>query len=245
MTRTMFKNSKGKARPKPAARTPKGEATRQRALHAALALFRRKGFGGTTMRDIAKEAGLSLGAAYHYFPSKDALVMDYYEWLQTEHERRAGGETPEGADVATRLRVLLRTKLDLLARDRKILAALFRNIGDPAHPLSVFSRQTETIRRRSIAQFEEACASLPAQLRQPVGLLAWFGHLALILLFLHDRSRGQARTRALADEVAGMAAGALPLLAMPFAAPALDRFLDVARAMGLEGIGGKEGKDGP
>lgn len=224
-----------------AGRTPKGEATRQRALDAALAVFRRKGFDGATMRDIAKEAGLSLGAAYHYFPSKDALVMAYYEWTQEEHERRAAEETPEGAGLAERLSVLLRTKLDLLARDRKILAALFRNVGDPAHPLSVFSRQTAKIRRRSIAQFEGAFEGAPVApaLRRLAGLFAWLLHLALVLFFLHDRSRGQARTRKLADEMAGMAAGALPLLAMPFAAPVVVRFLDLAREMGLAG------KEGP
>ena len=34
------------------------------------------------MRDIAKAAGLSLGAAYYYFPSKEALVFAYYEQNQ-------------------------------------------------------------------------------------------------------------------------------------------------------------------
>ncbi len=231
----MFK----KARARPDARTPKGEATRRRALEAALALFRRDGFDGATMRDIAKAAGLSLGAAYHYFRSKDALVMAYYEWIQSEHERCAREATPEGADTATRLAVLLRTKLDLLARDRKILAALFRNVGDPAHPLSVFSRQTAAIRRRSIAQFEEAFegAALPAELRRLAGLGAWLVHLALFLFFLHDRSPGQSRTRRLADEIAAMTAGALPFLSLPFAAPALARFLGLARELGLAGKG--------
>lgn len=227
----MFKNSAG------AGRTAKGEATRRRALEAALALFRRKGFDRTTMRDIAKAAGLSLGAAYYYFPSKDALVMAYYEWTQSEHERRAREATPEGADLATRLGALLRTKLDLLARDRKILAALFRNVGDPAHPLSVFSRETASLRRRSIAQFEEAFegTALRPELRKLAGLSAWLLHLGLVLFFLHDRSRGQARTRRLADEIAAMMAGALPFVSLPFAAPALDRFVSLARELGLAG----------
>ncbi len=226
----MFKKKRG---PK---RTPKGEETRRRALVAALTLFRRKGFHATTMRDIARQAGLSLGAAYHYFPSKDALVMAYYEWLQDEHERRVREETPEGADLGTRMRVLLRTKLDLLAPDRKILAALFGNLGDPAHPLSVFSRQTARVRQRSIALFEAAFQGMPG-LQKSLGLLAWLFHLALILLFLHDRSRGQARSRELADEMATMAAGALPMLAMPFAATAIARFMELARGMGLSGKG--------
>jgi hypothetical protein len=134
------------------------------------------------------------------------------------------------------MRVLLRTKLDLLSRDRRILAALFRNVGDPAHSFSVLSRQTAAIRRRSIALFEAAFVGLTG-LQKPLGLLAWLFHLALILLFIHDRSRGQARTRELADEMARMAAGALPMLAMPFAAAAIARFMELARGMGLAGKG--------
>jgi AcrR family transcriptional regulator len=85
-----------------AANVTKGEVTRQHVLATALALFRRQGFARTTMRDIAHAAGLSLGAAYHYFPSKDALVMAYYEWTQVEHERReeAGRSPNAGASGA-------------------------------------------------------------------------------------------------------------------------------------------------
>lgn len=221
-------------------RKAKGEATRHRVFDTALRLFRRRGFDRTTMRDIARATGLSLGAAYHHFPSKDALVMAYYEWIQSEHERRAQAATPEGADTATRLAVLLRTKLGLLGRDRKILAALYRNLGDPAHPLSVFSKETTAIRRRSIAQFEEAFAGapLPAELRRLAGLGAWLLHLGLFLFFLHDRSRGQSRTRRLADTLADSVAGALPFLALPIAAPARARILGVLRELKLAGKGG-------
>lgn len=43
-------------------------------LDAALALFLDNGFGKTRMDDIAAEAGVSKGAVYVYFPSKDALI---------------------------------------------------------------------------------------------------------------------------------------------------------------------------
>ena len=75
----------------------KGEATRQHVLETALKLFRRRGFERTTMRDIAERAGLSLGAAYHYFRSKDELVVAYYEWMQAEHERLAQAACPANA----------------------------------------------------------------------------------------------------------------------------------------------------
>ena len=52
-----------------------GEQSRTNILETALRLFRERGFDETTMRDIASACGLSLGAAYHYFPSKEALVL--------------------------------------------------------------------------------------------------------------------------------------------------------------------------
>src|SRR5262245_27072762 len=126
----------------------KGEATRRRILASALALFRRRGYAQTTMRDIAEAAGMSLGAAYHFFPSKDALVVAYYEWMQREHERLADAAGSPDFDLEARLSVLLGTKLGLLARDRKLLAAFFANLGDPAQPLSIFSRERADLRER-------------------------------------------------------------------------------------------------
>src|SRR6476469_10656324 len=72
--------------------TSKGEDTRDRIYNAALALFRERGFDATTMRDVAAAAGMSLGAAYHYFPSKDAIVLAYYDRVSREHARRVAAE---------------------------------------------------------------------------------------------------------------------------------------------------------
>lgn len=43
-------------------------------LQAALRVFARQGFPATRMKDIAAEAGLSVGILYHYFENKEALV---------------------------------------------------------------------------------------------------------------------------------------------------------------------------
>ena len=64
--------------------TPKSEATRQRILAAALRVFRERGFDAATMREVAAEAGVAVGAAYYYFDSKDAIVMAFYEQSQQE-----------------------------------------------------------------------------------------------------------------------------------------------------------------
>jgi len=43
-------------------------------LHSALKCFGSKGIAGTSMRDICKESGLSTGALYHHFKSKDEVI---------------------------------------------------------------------------------------------------------------------------------------------------------------------------
>lgn len=53
--------------------------TRDRVLDVAEALFARHGFSGTSMRDIAKEAGLTAPSLYNHFEGKDALYVAVLE----------------------------------------------------------------------------------------------------------------------------------------------------------------------
>ena len=50
------------------------EARRNQIVDAAWACFARKGYHQTTMQDIASEAGISAGAIYRYYPSKEAVL---------------------------------------------------------------------------------------------------------------------------------------------------------------------------
>ena len=49
-------------------------ARRQQILDAARVCFTRNGFHATSMQDVIAEAGLSVGAVYRYFRSKEELV---------------------------------------------------------------------------------------------------------------------------------------------------------------------------
>jgi AcrR family transcriptional regulator len=51
------------------------ELRRHQIIDAAAACFARTGFHQTTMQDICDEAGLSPGAVYRYFPSKEAIIQ--------------------------------------------------------------------------------------------------------------------------------------------------------------------------
>jgi AcrR family transcriptional regulator len=50
------------------------QKSRDRILKAAVRLFSRRGFGGTTVRAIADEAGVALGLMYAHFESKEAVL---------------------------------------------------------------------------------------------------------------------------------------------------------------------------
>lgn len=55
--------------------TERGAARRAEILAAARTCFLRDGFHATSMQDLLKASGLSAGAFYRYFPSKQAIVL--------------------------------------------------------------------------------------------------------------------------------------------------------------------------
>src|ERR1051325_7671352 len=106
----MFKETAVRALPQRAS----SEETRRLILETALTLFRERGFEETTIRDIAGRAGLSLGAAYYYFKSKEAIVGAYYDYVQDEHLVRSRAAFSRAADLRDRLRAALHSKIDIM-----------------------------------------------------------------------------------------------------------------------------------
>jgi AcrR family transcriptional regulator len=59
----------------------KSDASARKVLKAALSLFSRQGFRATSMRQIARRSGLSVGNLYHHFGNKEAIfqrLIDQY-----------------------------------------------------------------------------------------------------------------------------------------------------------------------
>jgi TetR/AcrR family transcriptional repressor of nem operon len=64
-------------------RVPRGEA-RARLIEAARILVRRKGFAATSLDDLCAAAGVTKGAFFHHFASKEALgVALIDDWTET------------------------------------------------------------------------------------------------------------------------------------------------------------------
>lgn len=58
----------------PRSRAERRDQQAQRVLDAAKACFMRSGFQGASMQQICAEAGMSPGALYRYFPSKETII---------------------------------------------------------------------------------------------------------------------------------------------------------------------------
>ena len=57
-------------------RVEQKEKQRQNLLNVSLDLFVRRGYHGTTVRDIAEQAHTSVGLVFHYFPTKQAILEE-------------------------------------------------------------------------------------------------------------------------------------------------------------------------
>lgn len=192
----------------------KSEATRRLLLERALALFQDRGVEATTMRDIARAASLSLGAAYYYFPSKEALVFAYYEQNQQDMEAIALRAT---GTLRERLGALMHGKLESIRPQRAMLGAIVARLVDPGDPLGAFSAQTRAVRERAIRIFVEALATsgLPPAAVALAAHALWLLQMAAMLVFVHDTSPKSSRTHGLVDDGLDLLVPLLPLLGAP------------------------------
>jgi AcrR family transcriptional regulator len=195
-----------------AAATPRrarGEQTRQLILETALRLFRERGYAETTMRAIAREAGVAVGNAYYYFDSKEHLIQGFYDRMQEELRTAAEPVLRDETDFAARLRGVLHAGIEVNRPYHSFAATFFKTAAEPTSPLSPFSAESSPAREASIAIFrdvvEGSSAKLDPELRRELPELLWLSWMGVVLFWVHDRSPGQRRTRKLID-------GAVPLI---------------------------------
>jgi AcrR family transcriptional regulator len=202
--------------------TKKSDETRTRILEAALALFRKRGFEKTTMREIAQESGVALGAAYYYFDSKDALVMGFYERAQRELDPLLEDALARTQGLVERLRAVIDVKFNYFASNRKLMGALSAHI-DPQHPLSPFSEETRAIRERDIgflsAAVDGSKTKIPDDLKMHLPRVLWLYQMGLLLFWVYDSSSAQTRTRQLFQKSLSIVVNLIRFSSLPLMRP--------------------------
>ena len=203
-------------RGRPPGRTSQGLETQRRLYETATRLIASRGWEATTLRDIAAEAGVSLGLLYRYFPSKRAVVLALYNELSTEYAAQAQAIRP--GRWRDRFMQALETSLAVLGPHRATLAALVPDlVGDPDEGL--FAPSTAFSRVRVQAVFVDAVVGawdVPGgELAPALGRLLYLVHLAVLLWWLLDKSPAQGATQAVLTLLRRALRLAAPALRVP------------------------------
>ena len=129
------------------------EGTRGVILRESLVLFADRGYGATTVRDIADRVGILSGSLYAHFPSKEDILAQLIEMGMTEHRRsltdavRADDPDPRG-----RLSALMRTHVAFHARYATLATVLHAEM----HLLkSAKAEHAQELREQSAELFRE------------------------------------------------------------------------------------------
>ncbi|MCW8879521.1 MAG: TetR family transcriptional regulator [Kangiellaceae bacterium] len=101
----------------------KQEETRLKIISTAIDMFSEKGFESTTMKQIAREAGIGDATIYKYFPNKDKLIFAYYGLKAEESVQEfLGEEELEDYSLQEKLQLLIDIYLGKLLPDREFVA---------------------------------------------------------------------------------------------------------------------------
>jgi TetR/AcrR family transcriptional repressor of nem operon len=170
----------------------------KRILAAAGRLFRQRGFDDVTVADVMKDAGLTHGAFYGYFPSKEALIAE-----------AVGKALPPAPDKAEPRRPAGQFADDYLSvkhRDNLANACLFSSLGTEAARGSadLRHRMTEAVRCR-INHLGAETEGDTANEKRRAAVAAWSAMVgAMVLARLVDDDR-------LSKEILKETRAALPL----------------------------------
>lgn len=173
---------------------------RMRIMEAAAKLFRQRGFEAVTVAEIMKAAGLTVGAFYGHFPSKEALIA-----------ASVGSALPKAPESATQRQHsadFADGYLSVRHRNNLAGACLFSSLGTEAARGSTDLRHemTEAVRRRIEHLSVDAAGDRPEDKRSSA-IAAWsamVGAMVLARLVNDDE---------LSKEILAKTRAALPLIA--------------------------------
>ncbi|MBW8803082.1 MAG: TetR family transcriptional regulator [Catenulispora sp. 13_1_20CM_3_70_7] len=195
--------------------TARGDERKALILDTALRLFERDGYEKTTMRAIAREAGVSVGNAYYYFDSKDHLIQAFYDEVSDHHIVRALTSMRPHRDLGARLAADLHAWIDVAEPYRAFATQFVKNAVDPNSPLSPFSPESKPTRDKVIEVHRRVVlgsnAKIDPEIAESLPDLLWMHHMGIVLFWVYDRSPDARRTRELVDRTAPMVARVIRL----------------------------------
>jgi AcrR family transcriptional regulator len=203
--------------------TEKSKNTRSEIYNSAIQLFQTHGYEETTMRMIAKSAGVSLGLAYYHFKSKDDIVFHFYELVQKDSELESKKFCESNQDFRQRIRHIFKYKINKFIPHANFLHILAKLSGDPKSPLSPFSKESTGLRNKEILCFrfalENTNQKFPDELLELIPDLFWLLELVVIYYCLYDKSKNKEKTIFIIDSILLLTFQIIRLARLPIFSP--------------------------
>ncbi|MFZ6722536.1 TetR/AcrR family transcriptional regulator [Undibacterium sp. Ji49W] len=180
------------------------EQTRRNLIRTAVDLITEKGYDATTMKQIARDAGIGDATIYKYFPSKEKILLAYYE-LCIDITLEVVQETPgwEEFTLQEKLQRLVDALLELLLGDREFVE-ITRDIFGKSPLLMMRDNMPgqQTLKQEIISLLEEAEQRgdiSPCDFKNLIGGLFGDYLFAVIAYWLKDESEEFSNTTQLVD----------------------------------------------
>lgn len=187
------------------------------------------------MRAIAERSGASLGSSYHYFPSKEHLVLEFYRHTHEVHVAAIASLLAREKDLTARLRGTVRAVVITIEPFHAVAGSIFSTVANPSSPLNPFGGAAKPLRDEVIALYGEVVegsdARIPADIAEMLPLVLWLYQMAILYFWIFDRSPGRLRTLEVIDETSELIVRLLALANLPVLRGSRKRILGLIKSV--------------
>jgi AcrR family transcriptional regulator len=139
------------------------EQTQQIIIDTAAKLFASRGYNGTSMADLAAAAGLTKGAFYHHFASKEALFFAVIQSVREKWQNAVGVEVVQSQNPLEQILILLTQHARLLRREPTLCLVMHGLTAEMEESNPGFLDALQSVYRDMIGFIEEVIRSGQAQ----------------------------------------------------------------------------------
>ena len=205
--------------------TDKAKKTRQRIFEIAIEQFVERGYEETTMRDIAKAAECSLGLAYRYFDSKEAIVLML--WQESADDFAVQMSQLDEGKLTDRYYQAMQKKVVQLQPYRGVIKATIGAAMNPASGVAIVGAETTWYRDVVLGALEKLViesTDAPKEVRsKQIAMIMYAVHLILTLVWIYDNKPGQSLTQEALNFMRDTMKLLRPMLILPPVASTLAR----------------------
>lgn len=185
------------------------EKNRRLVIQTAVDLMTAQGFEGTTMKQIARAAELGDATIYKYFPSKEKLVLAYFEQATTDALAQAA--KTKGLDsfgLQERMQLLIDTLLERFLADREFVALAHKLVSGAPLLLMGDELPGKLLLKQAFAEMLEQAESkgeiAPCGFKPSLAALLADGVYAVTAYWLSDDSEEFTNTTQMLDLSLGL-----------------------------------------